>query len=265
MVCSLVKARVAKANFELATRNQHKDLYSRLFLTANKKHYAGLLVNREGVLVTPSELDIKGMKIKTINVPRVTREYFKNVVEKDVLGASEIDLSLAVSRFVQFEKMVRDAFEEGLTTFAIPKKYSGIENYASPYTQEIVRGVLVWNALYPRESIQGMDSAQVIKLHTDNIEAFEETVEKVDMEKWGETIGIVRETCFENENMSPYGFGRFAMPFGLPTLPEWLLPFIDVRVHVDYNVKNAIIILQSLGIQCLEVRGVNRHSNLVSI
>ena len=40
------------------------------------------------------------------------------------------------------------------------------------------------------------------------------------------------------------------IPLGVEKIPEYLMPFIDIKVMVQDNVKNANILLKSLGILC---------------
>jgi hypothetical protein len=64
--------------------------------------------------------------------------------------------------------------------------------------------------------------------------------------------------------MKKYGFGIISLPKDVETIPSWLLPFIDISAMIDSNVRNALILLEVLGIQVVKTDAVDRMSNIVS-
>jgi hypothetical protein len=240
-------------------------------LTRNKKSYAGYLVAREGRMVTnPDEqLDIKGMDIKKVKTNVQTRDYFQNVLKTMILGMGDaerrpISLPRIVGAFADYEAMVRESLRRGEMTFAKPVKFSGEKAYQFPYRMEAFRGTLVWNDVYPGASIRTLEYVNMFKTTADTVEKFDAIVESGGFSE--EDLAIlekVKLACFGNKEMLTYGFSRACIPRREERVPSWVLPFIDEAAIVEDNVKTALILLESLGVRCVTVRGSSKFTNIV--
>jgi hypothetical protein len=147
-------------------------------------------------------------------------------------------------------------------------KFSGFSAYAMPYRMEVVRGTLVWNHVTPDVVIRPMDYVNMFKLSTETEEdfdrVFEDSYEKglldeIDVEK----LRAIREYVFGTEELKHYGFTRICIPKTVEEIPGWVKPFIDTEEVISNNVRAALLLLETLGIVCFEVKGKDRFSNII--
>jgi len=247
--------------------SEHLDLknefiFSRIMLTPNKKSYAGSIMSREGKLLSPPKFEITGLKIKTINVNKKTREYFKRVLKDKIVECKEIDIQDLLGEFVAYEVMVAESIENGELVFAQPTKYSGFSFYKEPYRQAVVRGTVVWNDIYPETPIQALDNVRMLKCAGISEGDFDAIVTNLKKED-AKIAARVRDLVFENEKTAHHGFSRVCLPRSVKEIPSWVKPFVDVEMIVHDNVRNALILLESVGIVVLDARNRSRYSNIV--
>jgi hypothetical protein len=228
-------------------------------LTRNKKQYAGSLIAREGNILHEPETDIKGLAIKKSSTNEYTREYFTELLEDEILNADEIDLSSILNKYKEFEDIVRTSLTEGEVTFSLPQKLNEESGYKFPFRMMQYRGSILWNHLYPEKYIDAPTKVNTLKLTADN----EEDIERLKEDNY-EIYEKLTEFVFDDEDMAHYGFTTISMPKDVTKVPEWIIPFIDVETLVGDNIRNAIILLESLGFQTLTVLGRDYYSNIIS-
>ena len=231
-------------------------LYSRLLLTTNKKQYAGNLIGQEGNILEKPKLDMKGMAIRKVTVNQTVREYFTDILENDVLRASKIDIPKILAKFRQLEKIIADDLRAGNINFSIPNNLNEVGSYKYPFRMQQVRGMLIWNQLFPENLINPPDKINILKLKA-------ETLQDLEPIYGTKEFDIIRETIFENEDLQKYGFTVIAMPKDVDKIPEWLIQFIDIDSIVSDNVRNGIIILESLGVKALNILNSTYYSNII--
>ena len=67
----------------------------------------------------------------------------------------------------------------------------------------------------------------------------------------------------KNEELAKRGFTRICVPSSTNCIPEYILPFIDLDRLIFKNMTAALIILETLGVYCIEARDNARFSNIV--
>jgi len=224
------------------------------------------LIAQEGHLFEKPKLDIKGLSIKKTGTNIFTRGYFQKVLEQDILNAEKIDPYLILGKFSEYQAMIKDSLMEGEITFTAPIKYSGFKYYKNAWVQEVVRGTLIWNDVYPDNLIKAMDNVNMLKLKGFTENEYDYIVNKHDFtEEELVILKNVRKMIFSNENIAHFGFGRICMPRGIRKTPSWILPFIDVEEIIMHNSRDALILLESLGLKIIKARGVTKYSNVIRI
>jgi tetratricopeptide (TPR) repeat protein len=232
-------------------------LYSRLMTTSNKKQYAGNLIAQEGNLLVPHKMDMKGMSIKKTTVNRSVRDFFTKLLKDDVLRSKEIDLSDILGSFRELEDMIRASLLSGKLDFAVPANLNEFSSYSFPYRMQQVRGAIAWNALFPDNTIQPPTKVNTLKLKGKSL---------LDLQPIFDTefYDIIKETIFDaEEDLAKHGFTIISIPKDVEVLPEWLTPLIDVETIISDNVRNGIIILESLGVKTMEISSSSYYSNII--
>jgi hypothetical protein len=234
-----------------------------LLLTEAAKNYSGMIVNQEGHRIDPPKHDIKGLEIKKVNTNRFTREYFQGVLKDLILTPQEVDPNAVVAKFIEYESLVRESLAEGATTFALPKKFSGMKAYQNPFQMEVARGTLIWNAVHPELPIRDMEYVNMIHLRFGD-EAEFNAFTAAAPDEYASIYDTIRETVFKQEEMANYGFTRLAVPKSAPGIPEWARPMIDVGSMVDTNIRLALILLESIGVVCAKRNSSEKFSTLIT-
>lgn len=231
--------------------------YKRLMTTRNKKSYAGLLIMQEGNMYDNPEIDVKGLAIRKVSVNSKVRKYFTELLEDRILSSDNIDLGTIYGSFLSLQNEISDSLKNGEIEYLLPGKANEIESYATPYQMQPVRGAIAWNALYPHNEIVLPAKVNLLKL---KIESLEDIAHKIPMEEYE----ILKSNIFDHPELGKYGFKVLAFPKSAKTIPEWLIPYIDVETMVNDHVKSGIIMLESLGFKTLDILNSQFPTNVLN-
>jgi hypothetical protein len=232
-------------------------LYKRIMLTQNKKQYAGLLLAQEGNLINPPKLDMKGMSVKKVNVNMKTREFFTDMIKNDMLSSDNINISSILKKFKEFEDTIRESILSGSVEFSTPSKLNDIDSYKAPLTIPPVRGTIAWNHLYPENLIIAPNKVNTFKLIAKEVK----DIQCIAGTEW---YDIIFEKIFNNEEMKKYGFSVISIPKNVKQVPEWIIPLISLDEIINDNIRNGIIILESLGVKILNILDDGYFSNIIN-
>lgn len=246
-------------------------LYKRILLTRNKKNYAGIITAELGHLLDKPSTDIKGMPaLKKTSMPRALRASFKRIVEDEILNTKTISVKKVIDEYDQLEEEIEKSIRNGEIDYLLPKNIEVIESYKAPDTIEAVRAVLIWNALEPEEVIVPPEKINMIQLNC--TDPNDPRLLKM-KEDYPDKYNIIMKTVFNygvnpedvKVDISRFGFSCIALPKGIERIPDYIRPFIDYRGMVNYNMSPGFVILESLGIQCEEVKTVKYKSNIIKL
>jgi hypothetical protein len=231
--------------------------YARIMLTKNKKQYAGVISAQEGVYFEKPKYDLKGLSIKKVQTPKIARKRFTSILNDMILAPKKIDGIGVFHEYLAFEREISESLSEGESKFLKPAKFTSEDSYKEPFTQQVVRGVRLWNALYPRQSIQEFNNVNLVKLKKVSYDDYT----KVFPESMHERIG----KYFEEEGLQKYGIGILAVPKDVDALPEEMRPFINRPAIVNDIMKNGNVILESLGFKVIKSLDQAVVSNLIEV
>ena len=218
-------------------------LYKRVLMTPNAKSYAGLIVAQEGKVFEKHKVDVKGLQIKKVSAAKATRKYFSDILEKDILKAEDIKMAEIFRNIAQFKRNIRESFsKKGEVTFADPKTFNSFDSYDDGYTQMVVRGTIVWNALCPDHPIEPFSSVNLVKLSAPSFEELQ-----VLWADYPEQLEVIEKTVYKHERMAHYGLGCVCLPKAVETIPDFLIPLIDAEEHVKTNISSFMPVLNALG------------------
>ena len=232
-------------------------VYSRLVTTRNKKNYGGWLKSELGKPIPGNDpkkhLDIKGLSIRKSTVAKSIRASFQNLLVEDILLPEKINIRTVLRHYNEISEKVKESLMSGSTEFLIPKSVKAFTKYANPGSIEQAKATIIWNMLEPNEEITPPDTVYTLKINapTENCDAMKR-LKEINEEKYN----IILKTVFHQEpgeiNISSNGFNVVAIPMDREKIPDYLLPIINYNLMVNANVKNANILLESLGIVCFD-------------
>ena len=245
-------------------------LYSRILTTRNKKNYAGWLMSELGKPIPGNDpakhLDMKGLAIRKSTVAKSLREEFQNLLVNDILTPEKIDVLKVMKHYNDISDIVSKSIKEGKTEFLLPKSVDPYDRYKNPGSVEQVKSTIIWNALEPNNTIVPPDNVKLIKIaastlkHPAMIKFQQDHPDKFE---------IIKNTVFETKegelDISKNGLTAVSIPLDLDEVPDYLRPLINYDLMVNANVKNANILLESLGLYCTDdkTKKTNYKSNIV--
>jgi len=243
-------------NYKKLINMKNEFLNKRVMLTNNKKQYASNILMQEGKLLDKPKFDIKGLSIKKVSVNKTTRDIFSKILENDILS-KKIKVEKIIKEFVNFESTIRESLTNGELSYAIPANLNEIASYKFPYRQQQVRGAVIWNALFPDNVINPPDKVSILKLKVNSLEVLKPIFDT-------QEYFTIKKTIFDNEELSKYGFGVLAVPKTIKIVPEWITEFIDLDVMISDNIRNGLILLESLGVKILKLPSGEYYSNIIN-
>lgn len=235
-------------------------LYSRILLTRNKKQYTALLFLQEGNIINPPKVDMKGMSIKKANVCMRTRKYFTSLINEYILKSKTISRSSILKKFLDFETEIEDSLKQGDTDFLLPAKANEPSSYKNPERMPVMRGVLIWDKLFPDNNIQTPAKVNMIKIDCEDIEKLE-----VIKDKFPNEYNIIAENIFGNELYRKYGFTAISMPKSVTKIPEFLLPLLNYNEIINDNTRVGYLILESLGFKLVTYNNQEYYTTIVKM
>lgn len=221
---------------------------SRIMLTPNKKNYAAIVNAQEGNLIPEHrQFDMKGLAIKKVNTNKQVRNILSKTLEEKILKEKDIKVGSVVKVYKDLERQIYDSIMSGSLEFAIPDKVNSAESYKFPYRIESFRGTILWNKLFPNKLINTPAKVKKVKLRmglSEVMKYFKDDEEKLELFR---SIFSNDDLLIDNE------INTLAVPQDVDTLPEFIIPFVDVESQVNANIKAGLIILESIGVQTIPV------------
>lgn len=196
-------------------------------------------------------LDMKGIAIRKSTVAKPLRIEFQNLLVNDILTCEKIDVLKVMKHYNQISDIVANSISEGKTEFLIPKSVKPFASYKNPASVEQVKATIIWNSLEPNQTIVPEDNVKLVKIKAQTPDRKEyEDLKLSNPDKYKALYETIFETRDGEINISKNGFTSLAIPLDNEKIPDYIMPFIDKDLMVNANVKNANILLESLGLKC---------------
>lgn len=136
----------------LAMKNEF--FFTRMAFANVKKRYFGWMMLQEGQLVKKGkgDLEIKGFDFIKAGTKDTIRDKYKEFVTQ-ILHSDHIDIRHMVDEALAFKQKMKDEVLSGDTSYFKQTTVSIPEHYKKPYSQQGIKGILVWNAINTDETI----------------------------------------------------------------------------------------------------------------
>lgn len=244
--------------------NMKNEFYNtKMILTPTKKRYVSYIRLQEGQIIDPPMVKISGLDfIKAVTSSHVEK-VFRSIIHDDILTVDEIDVRTIIRKVNQFQKELRDSFLRGELTYLNLLSVKDPEAYKKPFSNQGIKGILVWNAVYPDKQISLPDKVLLVKLNYPTEKKFLEN-----KDKFGEVGDVLLQEIYHNSNIliSKPGITNICLPQNIDKLPDWVINTMDIDTMVDDIVSKFNPILESLGIVLIKTRSNSSHmSNIIDI
>ena len=251
---------------------------SRMFLTSGKKHYGSWITHQEGVAVGGGGYaDFKGLAMKKTNVPESTGVRLQEMVERNILSGT-IDRARMIGEIESFITEIVDEVSKGSTKYASPATVNDQRHYKSPWSITSVRGRRAWDSAFPGMEMQIGDRIGLYRLVVGESPARMDEV-LISQEGDGsfveafEGAGGIRERWMRDffadnvpREIRRNGLNWLAIPKDMDTLPEWIIPLIDMDSIIQSNLSAILPILPVLGLSSVpSTRVGDIPSNIVEV
>lgn len=100
--------------FTYSMKNEYK--FKSFGLTTKAKHYFALITSQEGTLYSDPELELKGVALRTSNIPDVIMTEYRETVKRlsqELADGKTVDILPVVKRVAEIEQGIKDSISKG--------------------------------------------------------------------------------------------------------------------------------------------------------
>jgi len=234
-------------------------MFEKLLLTKLKKNYLAKSIFREGNFLKEPKIVIKGLQFKKSGTNRATRDFFNDLIMDEIIYPDNINFESLINKILDFQDLICKELADGSPNYASNERLNNFGNYKFPYRMAVVRGSILWNALYPQNPILPGDRAYVYKTNLITVEDLASI-----KDEYPEEFDIIYKTVFMNEELTSYGVGSFVFPRNVSKLPDFIIPFIRVEEIITDNLKKGFPIVEALGIKIFTTGGTDSGNAFIS-
>lgn len=246
-------------DYRKEVRMKSEFFFERIILTSNKKNYSSKIIYQEGVLFDKPKYDIKGLTFNKSHVPKNTRDFFKKLLEEEFYNP-KLNIANVLNAIVRLQNNIRIALLSGSLSYAENKQYNAADQYKNPSQMPVYRGASVWNYIYPSQPILVGEKCSLYKTTlTDPKQLTQLHKESPDLAQ------KLYDAVWKNEEISKYGMTYLAFPKSILSIPEWLIPFLDIDAVIHSNVSPGMVLLESLGIYTYITKNKKYYTNIIRI
>ena len=278
--------------------------YPRILFVKKKKRYIGLQMIREGHILNngAGKPDIKGFDFIKSTTKESIRKYYEDIAYNDILVADEIDIRHIFRRIVQLEQIIRSNLAAGDSQYFKQSAIKRAQDYATPYSIQGVKAVLIWNTLNPEYAIELPSNVDIVPINLEkgrskvftkkndeyvfleyrDVKSSDGEIVKKPYYMKNDTKNLMDfatrypdefarldEQILHNENklIRSLGLNYIAKPKNpnIP-IPRWFYEIMDMDKIVDDGLKLFNPILETLGITIMKTGPNSEHySNIISL
>lgn len=239
LVKYLKQCNVKSKNIDLLDmKNEY--LFSRMVITDGKKAYASIIDYKEGKDMHGT-MDVKGLQIHKSDTNKNASNIFQNILEYDILKSDKININEILVKISEFEKEIKRSINAGESTYLKPAYVKREEAYADPLSEQGIRAVMNYNVVYPDRKISLPSDFFIVK--TTLLKPSDLTrINDRDIAK------RINDNIFESDvkKIKTKGLYVFALPKD-EDIPEWLIPFVDIKTMTSDIIKAFLPVLKALG------------------
>ena len=245
---------------EIVMKNEF--MFKTFFIMDKKKRYTASIVLREGHIMIPFKLEIKGMDFIKAAVSETVTKQFTNILRDNILFSEKPNLHGLMNDSKKFEKIIYQSILNGETEFfktQVYKDAKGYKNADDAWRLQVYRGVAVWNELYPLNKIYSLDRVKIIKLKVKNQTDLNQ-IRSIDPQIYDDILTKIFNSL--NPSLVKAGLEVIAVPLSLKKLPPWLIQLVDKEITISDIMSSFGSVFRVLQIETTRVNTVNNKAVL---
>lgn len=241
------------------------EFYYPLFIATNtKKRYITKMKLQEGKVINPPKIDVHGLDFAKAETSDKVKEFFDELIDKDIVNADEISLAVVLRKLKWFENTIKESIRNGETEYLPIKSVKDIGAYKDPWSEQGIKAVNAWNLLVPDMEIQLPEKVLLVKLKTEKLKTLETFKGTIPDKIYNRIV----EKIFNNSNpsISKYGLAVIGIPQNIGVVPDWITVLADVDLIAHDNVAKFNPVLVSLGGVPMKTKSTVVHmSNILNL
>lgn len=245
--------------------------FMRMILFAGvKKNYVTLTTLQEGRIVhEKNRLKNTGGKLTSSNLIPEIRDRMNQIIKTKMLEPIEVNPVEIWKEVMELQRFIYNEIMSGNKKYALFGKYKGMsDSYKNPERIELLRAVILWNRLYPEYHIDEGSTVYKVKTKVKTINDVEfyikdpiwkEKVLDLVFDKYGK-----HRREYQNQDFSKYGLSALAinaLENSPPSIPNWIIPIIDIDYIVEIHIKPIMDLLSSVGLHQTKINSTRRKIN----
>ena len=237
--------------FRYAMKNEYK--FSSFCLTNKAKHYFALITSREGTIYTDPELEVKGVALRTSNIPPVIMNEFRSTItdiSSDVMNGRKIKIIPLLERVAEIEDGIVASVHNGEYTYLKTGQIKTKEAYSEPDSSAYFYHVF-WEATFAgKYGSPGEPAYDVVKLAV-NLNTKTEVKRWLENMKDRELAGRLQQ-WFDKTGKT---YIQILLPEAIVSqtgIPKEILDVVNYRRIVFSSVEPYYHILEALGVPLID-------------
>jgi hypothetical protein len=238
-----------------------------------KKRYAGSIVRREGKIMVPQKLEIKGMDFIKSGVSDNVSKRFTKMLDEHILNAEDIDLKGLMKDLKNFEKEIYGDLRNGGVTYLKPQMFKAENAYkdikdkegnvirSQAWSLPVFRGAMVWNEIYPENKIYSLDRVNIAKLAVTDMQSLERI-----RYKYPDDYDRIVKGVFNSDDprIRKAGLKVISIPAYITKLPDWIVELLDYDITISDTISSFRSVLDALHIEDFKFKTPNGDASIVS-
>lgn len=241
---------VERLVFKYAMKNEFK--FAAFALTNKAKHYFSAITNQEGTAKHEPELEMKGVILRSSNIPRDIMMNFRATTMECLLkvrSGEKIELSKLLKHIADIERSIRESIVSGETTYLKTGQLKDKGGYSKPESAAYFYHMF-WEATFSRfYTSPGEPPYGIVHLPVDleNKTALKAWVASI---KNRELANLIDEFCSGHKR--DY-FTKFMLPETVVSngIPKEILDVTNFRKLIFSTMEPFYHMLESLGYYCM--------------
>ena len=260
--------------------------FRRMLFTSAKKRYLALKVLKEGKLLGngAGKEEIKGFDFIKVNTKETLKKFYTDLSIDSILRSPMINKPQVLQQVFNKKREIRRSIDSGETLYFKQANVGIIEQYKNPYSIQGIKGVTLWNALFPDNQLQLPIDVDIVPIRLENPNTYRSSgsgdniiIERKELKptsftaqfanRHPDVFAKLEQNIFNNPNetIRLMGVNVLAKPKNANVkLPDWYYELIDKDKIVDDAMSLINPVMDSLAYVILPTTSTTQHlTNIV--
>lgn len=252
-------------------------MFIKLIIGKRKKRYLSKVILREGNLMLKPKTDVKGFDFIKSTTSAESEKFFKGLIDKYLMG-DEIDSRGLLAEIRSYSVKIEDSLRNKELHYLPNIAVKPITQYKNPASQQSVKGMLIWNYVYPDDELDVPSKPKILKLNIfkeSDLEplkyTYPDVYDTLKEKVFNDTTGIFVKYKKDKKSGKMIRVDAGCPVICIPTnrqIPDWCLDYIDYQTTINNILAPFKSVTEILGIQDFQVgktiNGIQRKSSKIS-